>query len=85
MRNIIIASSLVLVLGVAAPVRADTGLTAAVAAAYFPRSVDAGLHAIAHERVVEISACGSCFDHDGMRAGTAEVIGYDSGYPDPIN
>jgi hypothetical protein len=85
MRKIIIASCLALVLGVAAPVRADTSLTAAVAAAYFPRTVDADLHAIAHERVLEISACSSCFDHGGIRAGTAEVLGYNSGYSAPIS
>src|SRR5690349_2709098 len=80
MRKIMIASVLALVLGVAAPVRADITLTSAVAAAWFPRSVDAELHSIAHQRVLQISACSSCMNHDGMRAGTAEVIGYNGGY-----
>jgi len=85
MRKLMIASVLALVLGVAAPVRADITLTSAVAAAWFPRSVDAGLHDIAHQRVLQISACSSCMNHDGMHAGTAEVLGYNSGYPNPIS
>jgi hypothetical protein len=82
MRKLFVAT--ILVLAFAMPVRADDGLTGAVAAAYFPRTVDSGLHAIAHERVLEISACNSCMDHDGMRSGTAEVLGYNSGYSNPI-
>jgi hypothetical protein len=74
----------ILALTVAAPARADTGLTAALAAAYLPRTVDAGLHAIAHERVLEISSCEGCMTHDLMRPGTAEVLGYNAGYADPI-
>lgn len=66
------------------PVRADGDLTGAVAAVYGSRTVDAGLHAIAHERVVEISSCNGCMNHDGMRPGTAEVIGYNAGYSDPV-
>lgn len=84
MRKLMIASSLVLLLGLATPAKADVSLTSAVAAAYFPRTVDGELHAIAHERVLEISACNSCMDHDGMRPGTAEVLGDNSGYADPI-
>ena len=68
----------------AAPVRADGALTAAVAGAYFPRTEDAGLHSIAHQRVAEISACPTCMTHDLMRAGTAEVLAFNFGSPDPI-
>jgi hypothetical protein len=63
----------VLILSIAAPVRADSGLTGAVAATYFPRTVDDGLHAIAHERVAELQDC-ECLEHDRMRPGTAEVL-----------
>jgi hypothetical protein len=73
-----------LVIGLAQPVRADGDLTGAVAGVYGTRTVDAGLHAIAHERVMEISSCGACLNHDGMRAGTAEVLGYNAGYANPI-
>lgn len=73
----------VLILSIAAPVQADVGLTDAVAAAYFPRTVDEGLHAIAHQRVVEISACG-CLEHDGMRPGTAEVLVWNLGEGNPV-
>lgn len=73
----------VLILFMAAPVQADVGLTDAVAAAYFPRTVDEGLHAIAHQRVAEISACG-CLEHSGMRPGTAEVLVWNRGQANPI-
>ena len=63
----------VLILSVAGPVQADAGLTGAVAAAYFPRAVDEGLHEIAHQRVAELLAC-RCLEHDLMRPGTAEVL-----------
>lgn len=63
----------VLILSIAGPVRADAGLTGAVAAAYFPRTIDDGLHEIAHQRVAELRAC-RCLDHDLMRPGTAEVL-----------
>lgn len=66
------------------PVRADSGLIAQVAAAYMPRFEDAGLHAIAHERVTEISACASCLTHDLRRVGTAEVLGLNAGAADAI-
>jgi hypothetical protein len=82
MRKIIVAT--VLALAFASPAQADGGLTEAVASAWFPRTVDADLHAIAHERVAEISACGSCMDHNGMRSGTAEVLGYNAGFANPI-
>jgi hypothetical protein len=64
-------------------VRADAGLTNAIAAAYFPRYEDATLHAIAHDRVQALAACG-CLDHDGMASGTAEVIAYNLGVEDPV-
>jgi hypothetical protein len=71
------------VLSTAGPVRADGGLTNAVASAYVPRNVDSGLHSIAHQRVTESSAC-DCLDHDGMRPGTAEVLAWASGVANPI-
>lgn len=74
---------LVLLVSAATPVRADTGLTNAVASAYFPRTVDSGLHAIAHERVAEIAAC-ECLSHDLGRAGTAEVLGWNRHMPNPV-
>jgi hypothetical protein len=73
----------VLVLSIAGPARADTGLTDAVAAAYVPRTVDEGLHSIAHQRVSEISAC-ECLDHDGMRPGTSEVLAWNRGTANPV-
>ncbi|MGH2444817.1 MAG: hypothetical protein ACRDGD_02075 [Candidatus Limnocylindria bacterium] len=81
MPRVLIAVAVLLAL--AAPVRADAGLANAVAAAYFPRTPDAGLHAIAHERVQEISACAGCMNHDRIRPGTAEVLGFNAGYPNP--
>jgi len=63
----------VLILSIAGPVRADAGLIEAVAAAYFPRALDDGLHEIAHQRVAELLAC-RCLEHDLMRPGTAEVL-----------
>jgi hypothetical protein len=87
MRKILVGSVLFLAiatLAFAMPARADGGLTGAVASAWFPRAEDAGLHTIAHQRVMEISACKSCMNHDGMRAGTAEVLGYNAGYSNPI-
>jgi hypothetical protein len=73
-----------LALALASPVSGDGGLTGAVAGSYFPRSVDANLHAVAHQRVLEISACPSCFTHALMRAGTSEVIAYNFGSADPV-
>ena len=81
MRYIMLGAALIL--SMAAPVRADVGLTDAVAAAYFPRTVDEGLHAIAHQRVLEISACG-CLEHNGMRPGTAEVLVWNLGQANPV-
>lgn len=73
-----------LVLAITTPVQADAGLTGAVAASYFPRTVDAGLHSIAHQRAVEISACPTCMNHTLMRAGTSEVLAFNFGSADPI-
>lgn len=81
MRYLILGA--VLILSMAVPVRADVGLTDAVAAAYFPRTVDEGLHAIAHQRVIEISACG-CLEHNGMRSGTAEVLAWNLDAANPV-
>jgi hypothetical protein len=63
--------------------RADTGLTAAIADAWFPRYDDAELHAIAHERVEALADC-DCLSHDGSAPGTAEVIAYNINVDDPI-
>lgn len=73
----------VLILGTAGPVRADSGLTAAVESAYFPRTVDEDLHAIAHARAEELRDC-RCLTHDGMRSGTAEVLYSATLMPNPI-
>lgn len=81
-RRLAIAAGLVL--AITTPVRADAGLSGAVAASYFPRNVDAGLHSIAHARASEISACPTCMNHSLMRAGTAEVLAYNFGSADPI-
>jgi hypothetical protein len=81
MRKVLLG--IVLLLATAAPTHADTGLTDAVAAAFLTRTVDAGLHAIAHERVGELAACG-CLEHDNARPGTAEVIAYNEGFADPV-
>lgn len=76
--------AIALAVAVTSPVSADGGLTGVVAGSYFPRTVDAGLHAIAHQRVLEISACPNCFTHALMRAGTSEVIAYNFGSADPV-
>ena len=81
MRHLLLGA--VLILSMAAPVRADVGLTDAVAAAYFPRTADEGLHAIAHQRVIEISAC-ACLEHGGMRPGTAEVLAWNLDEANPV-
>ncbi len=73
-----------LVLAITTPVRADAGITGVVAASYFPRAVDAGLHSIAHQRTLEISACPTCMNHSLMRAGTAEVLAFNFGSADPV-
>ena len=84
MRLVRLAGAILLALALTqsnAPVLADADLTALVNAAYFPRTESAQLHDIAHQRAVEIS---SDFSHNGMRPGVAEVIAYNSGFPDPI-
>ena len=73
----------ILVLAFARPVRGDGGLTDTVARAYFARTVDAGLHALAHQRVAEIGAC-ACLDHAAMQPGTAEVLAWNSGLASPV-
>ncbi|HEY6608993.1 MAG TPA: CAP domain-containing protein [Candidatus Limnocylindria bacterium] len=84
-RAILFVALLAIALAGQAPTiaRADSGLTEAVAATYVPRYEDTELHAIAHERVAQLAAC-DCLSHDGMQAGTAEVIAYNSGFPNPI-
>jgi hypothetical protein len=66
---------------------ADTGLTDSIAAAYFPRTVDARLHDLAHKRAAEIV---TDYGHrylseldNGQWAGWGEVIGWNTGYSDP--
>ena len=74
----------ILVLVVVTPVRADGDLTGAVGERWFPRYVSETLHAIAHQRVIEISRCQLCMTHTLQRTGTAEVLGWNSGYTYPI-
>lgn len=62
---------------------ADDGLTGRVASAFLLRTVDPGLHAIAHDRVAELADC-QCLEHDRARAGTAEVLAMNTGMPDPV-
>lgn len=76
--------SAVVLLVTATPVRADPGLIDAVAAAYFPRTASADLRAVADERAIEISACARCMNHDRMRPGTAEVLGFNVGFADAV-
>jgi hypothetical protein len=73
----------VLLFSTAGVVRADGGLTDAVATAYLVRNIDAELHEIAHARVGEMSAAGE-LGHDGMRPGTAEVVAWNLGQANPI-
>lgn len=81
MRFVVLAA--VLLLSTAGTARADAGLTAAVAAAFLVRTVDPGLHDVAHARAAEISAAGD-LDHAGMRPGTAEVLAMNAGAGDPV-
>ncbi|HEX7171643.1 MAG TPA: hypothetical protein VF365_03425 [Candidatus Limnocylindria bacterium] len=81
MRSLVLA--VMLVLSTAGLARADAGLTDAVAAAFLVRTVDPGLHEIAHARVAEISAAGE-LGHEGMRAGTAEVLALNAGVANPV-
>lgn len=80
---LLIVGGLLLFLTAPVAVRADDGLTSAIANAYFPRTADPTLHSIAHQRVAELAAC-DCLDHSGMRSGTAEVIAYNMGMPNPV-
>ena len=65
-------------------VYSDSDLTGLVAGAYFPRTESAELHAIAHQRAVEIAQPGG-WCHCGQRSGTAEVLAYNAGYADPVS
>jgi len=75
--------AVILALATAGQVRADRGLTSAVAGAFFPRNADAVLHDIAHQRVAELRAC-RCLEHDRMRPGTAEVLAWNTNSPNPV-
>ena len=68
----------------ASPVQAGGDLTAAVNSRWIPRAVGETLHDIARQRVIEISRCSTCLNHNLQRPGTAEVLGWNSGYTDPI-
>lgn len=54
-----------------------------VAATGIARDVDADLMAVAQARAVEISCGDGCFNHDGWRAGTAEVLAWNQSTADP--
>jgi len=73
----------VLLFSTAGVARGDGGLTDAVARAFMVRTVDAGLHDIAHARVAELAAAGK-LSHDGMRPGTAEVLAWNEGVANPV-
>src|SRR5262245_46463437 len=68
----------------ATPVQAGGDLTSAVSQHWFHRTPGETLHDIARQRVIEISRCNTCMNHNLMRSGTAEVLGYNAGYTDPI-
>ena len=74
----------ILVLCTATPARAVNDLTSAVNARWGQRYVSVTLHAIAVDRVIEISRCNLCISHTLQRSNTAEVLGYNAGYTDPI-
>ena len=74
----------ILVLVLATPARAAGDLTSRVEARWGGRYESVTLHDIARQRVLEISRCGLCMTHTLQRSGTAEVLGWNSGYPDPI-
>lgn len=88
MRRILGACAFVVALGILlalfrpSPTLSDSGLTSLVNAAYFTRTEDAELHAIAHARAVEIS---TDWSHAGIRPGTWEVLVYNSGHTDPAS
>jgi hypothetical protein len=81
MRPLVLAALLVFL--TAGHAEADTGLTDAVANAFLVRTVDPGLHDIAHARVAELAAAGE-LTHDGMRPGTAEVLAWNEGSANPV-
>jgi hypothetical protein len=81
MRYLVVGA--ILLFSTAGSARADGGLTDAVANAFLIRTVDAGLHDIAHARVAEVAAAGE-LSHDGMRPGTAEVLAWNQGAASPI-
>jgi hypothetical protein len=78
----VVAVGVLLALVRPSPVLSDSGLTALVNAAYLPRTEDALMHDIAHQRAVEIA---SDWSHNGMRDGTAEVLAYNQGFADPVS
>jgi hypothetical protein len=88
MRRILGACAFVVALGILlalvrpSPMLSDEGLTALVNAAYFPRTEDPELHAIAHQRAVEVS---TDWSHNGIRPGTWEVLAYNAGFTDPAS
>ena len=79
-----LALGAILLFSTAGVTRADGGLTDAVAAAFLVRTVDPGLHDIAHARVAEVAAAGR-LNHDGMRPGTAEVLAMNAGVANPVS
>jgi hypothetical protein len=79
---VVVAVGILLALVRPSPVISDSGLTALVNSTYVHRTEDASLHDIAHQRAVEIA---SDWSHNGMRAGTAEVLAYNSGFADPVS
>ena len=88
MRRILGACAFVVALGILlalirpSPMLSDEGLTALVNAAYFLRTEDPELHAIAHQRAVEVS---TDWSHNGIRPGTWEVLAYNAGFTDPAS
>lgn len=78
-----LALGMVLLLTTAGVARADGGLTDAVAGAFLVRTVDPGLHDVAHARVAELAAAGE-LTHEGMRPGTAEVLAWNEGVANPV-
>jgi hypothetical protein len=74
----------ILVLVTATPVQAASSLRDAVEDTWGNRINGDRLHDIAVQRVLEISRCDSCMTHNLQRDGTAEVLGWNAGYPYPI-
>lgn len=65
---------------IASTTRADVTLEAAVNAVTIEHAPDNRLHDIAHQRAVEIV---TDFSHAAIRPGTAEVLAWNFGQPDP--